>query len=61
MEVKKQWIDAREVAEICGCSESKAYKIIRKLNDELEAGGYITICGKVSRAFFNSKYWGAAV
>lgn len=54
------WIGPQEVAETCGCSVNHAYKIIRDLNEELKAAGYITIQGKVSRAFFNSKYWGAA-
>ena len=52
------WIDAREVAETVGCSQSKAYEIIRKLNKELSQRGFITISGKTSRQFFNEKYYG---
>jgi hypothetical protein len=38
-----------------------AYKIIRQLNDELAKQGYITIAGKVSKAFFEQKVYGATV
>lgn len=35
-----------------------AYKIIRKLNDELQEQGYLVICGKINRKFFESKIYG---
>ena len=35
-----------------------AYKIIRKLNDELQEKGYLVICGKINRKFFESKIYG---
>ncbi len=37
-------------------SESKAYGIIRQMNDELKAKGFITIPGKVSTVFSRKKY-----
>ncbi|MCI9009523.1 MAG: transcriptional regulator [Lachnospiraceae bacterium] len=39
-------------------SESKAYGIIKKLNQELEAQGYITVRGKISRVYFEEKLYG---
>jgi sugar-specific transcriptional regulator TrmB len=51
----RNYLTAPEVAEIMGVSVPTAYKIIRKLNDELKAKGYITVCGKVSRAYFEHK------
>ena len=39
-------------------SESKAYGIIRQMNDELKAKGFITIPGKVSTVFFEEKIYG---
>lgn len=51
----RNYLTASEVAEIMGVSVPTAYKIIRKLNDELKAAGYITVCGKVSRAYFEHK------
>ncbi|WKY46262.1 DNA-binding protein [Eubacteriaceae bacterium ES2] len=49
---------ADEVAEIAGVSKSKGYAIIRQLNSELEAQGFITIAGRVSRRYFAEKYYG---
>ena len=45
----KQLYTAKEVAELCGISESSAYKIIARLNKELKDKGYLTFSGKVSR------------
>lgn len=56
--VERQFIGAKEVAEIIGSSESKAYSIIRQLNAELNDKGYITVRGRVSRAYFEEKLYG---
>lgn len=56
--MKNRFIGAQEAAEELGVSASYAYKIIRKLNDELKAKGYITISGKVSRQYFNERLYG---
>ena len=53
--MQKQFITAREVAEPLGVSDGKAYAVIRELNGQLKAQGYITIAGKVSRAYFEEK------
>ena len=42
-------------------SESKAYGIIKQLNSELSAKGYIVIPGKVSRAYFEEKLYGVHI
>lgn len=47
----------KEVQKILGISSSKAYQIIRSLNDELKKKGYITVAGKVPKKFFNEKYY----
>ncbi len=54
----KRFITAKEVAEECGVSMSKAYSIIRKMNDELSADGYLVIAGKVPIGYFNKKVYG---
>ena len=54
----KQYITAKEISEMLGVSNSKAYSIIRELNAELKERGYLTIPGKVSRAFFSEKWYG---
>lgn len=48
---------AEDVANIMGISKSKAYKIIRELNDELAKQGKIVISGKVSRRYFDEKVY----
>jgi len=53
-------IDAAEVAKILDVSKTYAYKVVRELNDELKSKGFITIAGKVSRKFFEEKFYGFA-
>lgn len=55
---KKKFITPEEVAEELGISKSHAYKILRELNKELKAMGFITISGKVSRVYFEEKFYG---
>lgn len=54
----KQYLTASEVAEVVGVSLGKAYELIRELNRELRAAGYITVQGKVPEEFFRKKYYG---
>ena len=44
-----------EVAEELGVSTSYAYKLIRKLNAELEEKGIITISGRVNKQYFTKR------
>ena len=55
---KNLFIKAEEIATELGVSKSYAYKLIRKLNEELKNRGFITISGKVSRQFFEEKVYG---
>lgn len=48
-------IGAEEVAEQIGSSKAYAYKLIRRLNEELEASGRLTIPGKVNAEFFEER------
>lgn len=56
--MSKQYMTAAEVAEMVGVSSSKAYRIIKELNEQLAAKGYLTIRGKISRAYFCEKWYG---
>ena len=56
--VNKNYLTAADVSEFVGISVPMAYKIIRRLNDELKANGYITVSGKVSRSYFEKKTYG---
>lgn len=54
----KQYLTAAEVAEAVGVSTGKAYGLIREMNAELKAAGYITVAGKIPTGFFQKKYYG---
>ena len=41
------------------CSKPYAYKLIRQLNEELKAKGFITIAGRVNRQYFYERLYGA--
>ncbi len=56
--MRAQFITAQEVAEILGISRSKSYQIIRQMNKELKAQGYITIAGKCPAQYFKQKFYG---
>ena len=60
MKENKNFLTATDVSEYMGISIPMAYKIIRKLNDELKAQGYITISGKINRRYFEAKVNGFA-
>lgn len=45
------FLKAAQVSEMLQCSTSMAYRIMRRLNQELEADGYITIGGRISRDY----------
>lgn len=50
--MKSVFYTAQEVAEILGVSRTKGYKIVKELNAELQAKGYIVIAGKVPKRYF---------
>lgn len=50
-------IGVDEVCEQLGVSRAYAYKVIRKLNDELEKKGCLIVKGKVSAEYFERKYF----
>jgi len=55
---EKRFLTAKDVAQYMDISVSMAYKIIRKLNGELNSMGYLTVPGKVSRKYFEDKVYG---
>lgn len=48
-------VRVQEVRQRLECSERKAYEVIKQLNAELKAKGYITIAGRVPRAYFEKR------
>lgn len=59
MSTNKLIMTAGEIAESLGVSKSFAYKIVQRLNAELRSKGFYTVSGKVSRRFFEEKFYGA--
>ena len=55
---KSKFITSIEVAQELGVSQSFAYKVVRQLNDELKRKGFMTVSGKVSRTFYEEKFYG---
>lgn len=52
----QSFMNVEEVAKELGISISHAYKIMRKLNNELKEKGYLTIAGRVNRTYFMEKF-----
>ena len=52
------FVTAGEVAQDLGVSKPFAYKLVRQMNEELEAKGFITIAGRVSRKYYEEKFYG---
>ena len=54
----KRFLNVNDVADYLDISVPTAYKIIRRLNDELSKMGYLTVSGRVSRTYFEQKVYG---
>ena len=48
---QRKMLVAADVAELLIVSKSKAYSIIKQLNQELEAKGFITIPGRIPEKY----------
>lgn len=57
--MENKFIRVDEVAKELDVSKPSAYKLIRQLNEELKAKGFITIAGRVNRQYFNERLYGA--
>lgn len=51
---KKDYINAQDLANLLGISVSRAYRVIRQLNDELKEKGYLVIAGRVPAKYFEN-------
>lgn len=52
------YITARELSDMLGVSMGYAYKIIRKLNKELDKDRFIVIAGKGPKGYFEKRWFG---
>ena len=53
------FIKTDEIAEEMGISKPYAYKLVKRLNEELNGRGFITIPGRVSRQYYREKVYGS--
>ena len=51
-------MSAGEVAQELNCLKSHAYKLVKAMNKELAAQGYITMAGRIPKAFWAKKMYG---
>ena len=56
--MQNRFMRVEEVAAELGISVSYAYKVIRRLNDELKEKGLVTIAGRINRQYFNERVFG---
>lgn len=56
--MNNKFICAEEMAQELSVSKPYAYKLIKRLNDELKEKGFITISGRVNRQYFNERLYG---
>jgi hypothetical protein len=52
--------NVKDVQEILGVGESKAYQFIRIMNEELRGKGFLTVQGKVPAAYLQERFFGVA-
>lgn len=58
-DMENKFIRADEVARELSVSKPYAYKLIKRLNEELKAQGFITIAGRINRQYFYERLYGA--
>ena len=61
MQAGKQMLNATDVQELFEVSQSKAYGLIKQMNDELKASDHIVIRGKVPCAYIEKRFYGIHV
>lgn len=54
----RQLYTAKDIQELLGVSESSAYKFIRVMNRELAAKGFLTVRGKIPKAYVQERFFG---
>lgn len=52
---RSPYYTAHDISELVGVGRTKAYEVIAKLNEELEAKGFFTFRGKVPRKYADER------
>lgn len=55
--MKRQVYGAKDLQELLGVSESKAYQYIRIMNAELQEKGFLTVRGKIPAAYVKERFF----
>lgn len=55
---KQLFVTAETIAKDFGVSKGYAYRIIRQMNAELKTKGYLTVAGRVSKAYYLERIYG---
>ena len=48
---QKTFLRVKDVMELCDISESRAYRVMQQLDEELASKGFITTAGRVPRKY----------
>lgn len=51
-----RYYTVKNVMECLKCSDTKAYQIMRELNEELKKKGYMTLRGRVPKKYFEERF-----
>jgi hypothetical protein len=55
---KDLFLTANDISEITGMSAQYAYRLIKQLNEELKDQNFIVINGRVSKKYFEERFYG---
>lgn len=55
MKVENNFFSAKDIFEMLGISETSAYRLIRKLNEDLKKKGIITISVRINKRYFQER------
>ena len=58
--MEKQFYTAQDLKDLLMVSESKAYGLIRQMNDELQDQGFLTVRGRIPVAYVEKRFFGVA-
>lgn len=58
--MEKQFYTAQDLKNLLMVSESKAYGLIRQMNDELQDQGFLTVRGRIPVAYVEKRFFGVA-
>ena len=56
----KMFVTVNDITSDLGISKPFAYKLIREMNNELRAKGFMTVAGRVSRKYYEEKFYGVS-